>query len=429
MSSPLPRYLFRRGSTLYLRLQPPGQRAVERSLGTSDVKAAEIAAADLIKKHKQLMYGRRLARLPRVESQWLPTYAPGMHDGFFATERELRDLATGKVIGVNGGPAEVLIPAPIDGPSFEAYDAAKERPTLPTKGSDDDLLETYLKRGKITGLREKQARDMWHLFKTVVDKPIAKCTRKDGEAIVTHLVEQAGGEDKIKRATLHRTMVPLVATANLAIKDGVLTLNPFHDVVGNAGADSDKRKRFTDDDMVLIRANLHLLSESDQLLVRVLATTGMRRGEAFQIDHEESEDDIRFCVVGTKTDASLRRVPFPKDLIDFLPNPITKPLFTGRLDSATKRLRKWMSGERQTPDGPLVGGIGITDPNKVPSHSFRHRAKRRLINADVRSELINAVGGWADDKKKNSGDDYGKDEDNAVFSITKVREAIDKIGF
>jgi hypothetical protein len=47
----------------------------------------------------------------------------------------------------------------------------------------------------------------------------------------------------------------------------------------------------------------------------------------------------------------------------------------------------------------------------------------------VRSELINAVGGWADDKKKNSGDDYGKDEDNAVFSITKVREAIDKIGF
>ncbi len=420
MSSPLPRYIFRRGGTLYLKLQPPGQPVFERSLGTSDVRAAEIAAADLIKKHKQLMYGRRLARLPRVESQWLPTYEPGLQviDGkkVFATERELRDLATGKVIGVNGGPAEVLIPAPADGvPSFEAYDAAKARPTLPTKGSDDDLLEVYLKHNGVRGLPEKQARDIWHTFKTVVNKPLKQCTREDGRAVVDHLVEKAGGE--IKRATLRRTLVPLVALCNLAIDEGKLTLNPFSGVVGDRGEGSDKRKRFTDDDMALIRANLHKLDKNDQLLVRLLATTGMRRGEAFEIDSEQIEDGIRFCVVGTKTDASLRRVPFPKDLIDFLPNPITKPVFTGRMDSATKRLRAWLTE------------IGITDPNKVPSHSFRHRAKRRLINADVRSELINAVGGWADDKKKNSGDDYGKDEDNAVFSITKVKEAIDKIGF
>jgi hypothetical protein len=70
-----------------------------------------------------------------------------------------------------------------------------------------------------------------------------------------------------------------------------------------------------------------------------------------------------------------------------------------------------------------------SDPKKAPMHSFRHRAKRGFINADVPSELTDAVGGWADGKKKNSGDDYGKDEDNAVFSITKVKEAIDKIGF
>ena len=415
MSSPLPRYLFRRGTTLYYRLQPPGQRAIERSLGTSDVKAAELAAAKAIYQHKQLMYARRLARLPRVTDAWMPTYTPGMHDGFFATERELRDLATGKVIGVNGGPAEILTPAPIDGPSFEAYDAAKERPTLPTKGSDDDLLETYIKHNGVRGLPEKQARDIWHLFKTVVNKPLKQCTREDGRTIVDHLVEEAGGE--IKRATLRRTLVPLVALCNLAIDEGKLTLNPFSGVVGDRGEGSDKRKRFTEDDMALIRANLHLLDDDDQLLVRLLATTGVRRGEAFEIDSEQTEDGIRFCVVGTKTDASLRRVPFPADLLPHLPEKITKPLFTGRMDSATKRLRAWLTE------------IGITDPNKVPSHSFRHRAKRRLINADVRSELINAVGGWADDKKKNSGDDYGKDEDNAVFSITKVKEAIDQIGF
>ena len=65
---------------------------------------------------------------------------------FFATERELRDLTTGKVIGVNGGPAEILTPAPPDGPSFEAYDEAKARPVVAIKTSDDGLLETYIRQ-------------------------------------------------------------------------------------------------------------------------------------------------------------------------------------------------------------------------------------------------------------------------------------------
>jgi hypothetical protein len=46
------------------------------------------------------------------------------------------------------------------------------------------LLETYLKHNGIDGIRERQARDIWHVFKTIVDKPIAKCTRDDGRAIV-----------------------------------------------------------------------------------------------------------------------------------------------------------------------------------------------------------------------------------------------------
>lgn len=215
--SPLPRYMFRRkdSNNLYIRLQPPGQKIVEKSLGTSDVKLAEIAAADLIKRHKMTMYGRRLARLPRVTTQWLPAYAPGMHDGFFATERELRDLATGAVIGPNGGPADILTPAPRDGPSFEAYDAAKARPTPAVKGTDDDLLETYLRHNGITGLPEKQARHIWHIFRTVVNKPLRSCTRDDGRAIVAYLEDQAGGE--IKSATLRRRMVPLIATVTVLI--------------------------------------------------------------------------------------------------------------------------------------------------------------------------------------------------------------------
>ena len=355
-----------------------------------------------------------------------------MHDGFFATERELRDLATGKVLGPNGGPAEILTPAPLDGiPSFEAYDAAKARPTPAVKGSDDDLLETYLKHNGITGLPEKQARDIWHIFKTFVNKPIAKCTRDDGRALVAYLEEQAGGEEKIKSATLRRRMVPLVATVNLAIKDGKLTFNPFSSVVPDRD-DEDERDPFTEDDIALMRANLHSLSESDQLLVRLLATTGVRRGEAFEIDREEIEDGIRFATIGTKTPQSLRRVPFPADLIVFLPKPkITGQLIPGRMDSAGKRLGKWMYE---------IGIVGIPDPdktdedkapgelNKAPMHSFRHRAAQRLRAAIPDESLREAVGGWANGKRKKSSRKYGN-KHGAGFPITKLKEAIDKIGF
>jgi integrase len=431
--SPLPRYLFRRkdSNNLYIRLQPPGQKIIERSLGTPDVKLAEIAATDLIKRHKMTMYGRRVARLPRVTAQWLPAYAPGMHDGFFATERELRDLTTGAIIGPNGGPAEILTPAPFNGvPSFEAYDAAKARPTPAVKGSDDDFLETYLRLGNITGLRERQARDIWHIFKTVLKKPLKQCERKDGEAIVTHLVEQAGGEDKIKSATLRRRLVPLVATVNLAIKHGELKFNPFSSVVP-VRDDEDERDAFDEDDMKLIRANLHKLSENDQLLVRLLATTGVRRGEAFEINREEIEDGIRFVTIGTKTPQSRRRIPFPADLLPHLPPKISGQLITGRMDTAGKRLAKWMYE---------IGIAGITDPdstdedktpgelNKAVMHSFRHRAAQRLRAAIPDESLREAVGGWANGKTKKSSRKYGNKHGKG-FPLSKLKEAIDKIGF
>jgi integrase len=413
--SPLPRYLFRRkdSNNLYVRLQPPGQKIIERSLGTSDVKAAEIAAADLIKRHKMTMYGRRLARLPRVTAQWLPAYAPGMHDGFFATERELRDLTTGAVIGPNGGPAELLTPAPRGGPSFEAYDHAKRVAPPPAKGTDDDLLETYITHNGITGLPAKQARDIWHVFRTVVNKPLKQCTRKDGRAIIAYLEEQAGGE--IKSATLRRRMVPLIATVNLAIEEDLLTFNPFSSVVP-VRDDEDERDAFNDDDMKLIRANLHRLSENDQLLVRLVATSGIRRGEAFEIDREEIEDGIRFVTIGTKTPQSLRRVPLPADLLPYLPKKITGQLITGRMDSAGKRLREWL------------GEIGITDPDKAPMHSFRHRAAKRLRAAGVPEDVREAVGGWANGKKKKPSRKYGN-KHGAGYPLSVLKEAIDKIGF
>ncbi len=434
--SPLPRYLFRRKDSpnLYIRLQPPGQKVIEHSLGTSDVAAAELAALDLIKKHKQLMYQRRSIRTVRrtVTTFWDSTHRQfGLQviDGrqVFVTEREIRDPETGAFIGPNGGPAELLSPAPRN-VSFEAYDDAKRVAAPPTKGSDDDLLETYIADNKITGLRERQARDIWHIFRTVVNKPLKLCTRDDGRAIVAHLEDQAGGE--IKSATLRRRMVPLVATINLAIGEGKLTFNPFSGVVPKRD-DEDERDAFTEDDMALMRANLHKLDKNDQLLVRLLATTGIRRGEAFEIDREQIEDGIRFVTIGTKTPQSRRRVPFPADLLPFLPEKITGQLITGRMDSAGKRLAKWMYE---------IGIAGVTDPdgadedkapgelNKAVMHSFRHRAAQRLRAAISDESLREAVGGWANGKTKKSSRKYGNKHGKG-FPLSKLREAIDCIGF
>ena len=52
--------------------------------------------------HKPLSVSTALGAAATANREWVPAYAPGMHDGFFATERELRDPITGAVIGPNG---------------------------------------------------------------------------------------------------------------------------------------------------------------------------------------------------------------------------------------------------------------------------------------------------------------------------------------
>src|SRR4051794_16340371 len=245
------RYLFkRRGSdNYYVRLQPPGQKLIERSLGTSDLKAAELAANDLIKQHKAFMYQRRQARVARVvHGPWIHEHKAGLHtlpDGghVLATETTLTFTdAAGKITSTrpNGGPAIFLTGAPLSAArEFKALDDAwdgvigegpieDERPKfVAAKSSDDDkLLETYIKHAGLAAHREKEAREMWRIFRTVVDKPLRKATRDDGRAVVAALGD-------VKSATARRRMVPLVALCNLAIGEGKLTFNPFAGVVAD----------------------------------------------------------------------------------------------------------------------------------------------------------------------------------------------------
>ena len=211
-------------------------------------------------------------------------------------------------------------------------------------------------------------------------------------------------------------MVPLVATVNLAIKDGKLTFNPFIGCVPDRD-DEDEREAFSDADMKLIRANLHRLDRSDQVLVRLLATTGMRRGEAFEIDREEKESGIRFCDDRDQDAAIAAASPLSgPTCCRTLPKKITGQLIPGRMDTAGKRLREWLTD------------IGITDPDKAPMHSFRHRAAQRMRAAGVPEDVREAVGGWANGKKKKVSRKYGN-KHGAGYPLSVLKKAIDTIGF
>ena len=296
--------------------------------------------------------------------------------------------------------------------STQAHD---ERPKVPTKNGDDELLETYLKHRSITGHFEREARNVWALYTKLTDsKPLRDADRNDGRKLVAHFLDQG-----LKSATIEKKVGWLNAMAHLAIKEGKLKFNPFSGVVPDMD-DSERRLPLSDADMKAIKLsrdkegklNFGKLDKADQLLVRLLASTGVRLSEAFEIDGEEKERGCRFVIVGKKTEQSLRRVPLPAAVLPYLPKSIEGPLFKSKYadpaDMASKRLNKFLDD------------IGIIDPRKVV-HSLRHRAQDRLRAAGCPEDVRWALLGH---EEKTVAEGYGEG-----FPVPMLRKWIDKIGF
>jgi integrase len=380
-------YLFQRDGSdkWWIKVRSAGKRT-ERSLGTSNRREAEILALPLIAEHKANL----LAARPRIEPTWQHEYAPGREhvgpDGgrIFATERELFYLDAQGVMtrkASNGGPAFQLTSVPrlgFDLPvPIEVTDA--ERPKLAVKNGDDALLETYLKHADLAHYSEREARDTWSLYKSLTDSKMLKdATRDDGRKLVEYFENQG-----LKSATIKKKLTWLSACCNLAIDEGKLTFNPFASIAPNR---DDKLIRLPLDaaDMKSIKREIGRLDKPDQVLLRLLAATGMRLSEAFEIESEKTERGVRYVIVGRKTEQSMRRVPLPAAVLPYLPKSIKGPVFgdDGKprvAERASKRLNRFLRE------------IGITEPCKVV-HSLRHRAKDQLRAAgcplDVQYELL-----------------------------------------
>jgi integrase len=415
-------YIFQRpgSSNWYVKLRAPGAKRVEKSLGTSDKLQAEIAAAPLVAAHKAAI----LAARPRIEAAWQHRLEPGREhaapDGkIVATDKELIHIGhNGGIVKIepNGSPAFQLVGAPLNMRTLaEAFITADfgagrgERPAVAAKNGDDAILETYLKHANVTGYYEREARATWALFKTLCDKPLKDADRDDGRKLVARFDAQ-----ELKSATITKKIGWLTAAVNLAIKEGKLKFNPFSGVVPQRD-DAERRLPLSDADIAEAKSKLAKLSDTDTLLFRVLATTGMRLGEAFQIDGEGIEGGARFVIVGKKTDQSLRRVPLPAHLLPHLPATIKGRLFPriGTLkrtsDAASKRLMRFLRDD-----------CGIADTRKV-IHSLRHRAKDRSRAAgcplNVQYELFGH-------EEKTIAAGYG-----VGSPVPLLKKWIDKIGF
>ena len=374
----------------YVRLQNPYAGSdVIKSLGTPDKAQADILASDHIKAHRTAL----LAARPRVERTWRHQLEPGREhaapDGgkILATDKELFHIGhNGTIIRTepNGGPAYQLVSA---GPltvhslaeAFLSVDfgtGPAGRRAVPTKSGDDEILEKYITAKKVAGYSEREARAVWTLYRSLTDsKPLKDATYDDGRKLVAHFEGEG-----LKSATIRKKIMWLSAACNLAIKQGRFkSINPFAGIV-EAGDDKQIRMPLDDADMKEAKRNLGGLGKADQLLFRLLATTGIRLGEAFQIDGEATERGVRYVIIGSKTEASRRRVPLPAGVISHLPKTIKGKLFTGNTPAAaSKRLNRFLRDS------------GIADPRKVV-HSLRHRAQDRLRAAgcpqDVRWAIL-----------------------------------------
>jgi integrase len=351
----------------------------------------------------------------RLETSWHHKYEPGREhvgpDGgrILATDKELFYIGHNGAItqtAPNGGSAYQLVGGPLTPRSLaEAYAETfgDNRPKLASKNSDDAILETYLKHANVTGYYEREARAVWALYKQLTDNaPLKDATRDDGRKVVAYFEGQ-----NIKSATIQKKVGWLTAAVNLAIQEGRLKFNPFSSIVPKRD-DKQTRLPLNETDVKECKRNLDRLENGDQVLFRLLATTGMRLSEAFEIDGELKERGCRFVIVGKKTEQSLRRVPLPADVLQFVPKVIKGRLFQGDGRAASKRLNRFLND------------CGIADPRKV-LHSLRHRAQDRLRAAGCPEDVRWALLGH---EEKTVAAGYGEG-----FPVPLLRKWIDKIGF
>ncbi len=424
-------YIFRRKDSQFWQVRFQDKttgKNVVRSLKVTDKTQAEILAAPLSAEHKSQLLAKRMRFVPvssgLVQSRGLCTAEDGRR--FFIDAHSINELdETGAVIRSVPNAGRDLVNATypvvftngtlVDRKKFPGKVIDLSANLVSVNTADDDLIETYIKHNKFAddGQPARETRQVWAMFKTLTNnKRLAKCTRDDGRMLAEKYRELGD-----KSATRKKKISRVCAAVNLAIAEGKLTFNPFSGVT-QLEDDATKILPLDDAEMAKCFANINAsgeerrqlktwLSKDDALLFRLLAATGMRPGEPFQINGEHVEKGIRYVIVGTKTKQSKRRVPLPASVLPYLPAKIDGPLFTDRV-ATLPRLNKWLTKL----------GIKKRGNGKV-TYSLRHRAQDVMraegCPVEIREELFGR-------EKVTVAAGYGRGH-----PVTVLKEWIDKV--
>lgn len=389
-----------------------GKRMEDVNLKTADRREAEIRCADLLHHHRRRVFAavnRLRGDHIRVETGHKMTL--GVH--VFEDGREIVATADTLFIRLPDGtrtqepnaatfePYHVFDPgAPFDTVWRGDQQKAIKPKKAPDTSGDIVHLERWIAHKNIGGYLEREARSVWALFRQLTgNKALAECDRDDGRRLARHLLD--GGN---KTATATKKVGHLCAAVNLAMAEGKLKFNPFSNVVPKLN-DSERREPLTEEDMAKIQAGRDEFEAEEWLLFMLCATTGMRRGEAYAIESEKVEAGIRYVIVGSKIDQSLRRVPLPSAVLKLVPAKITEPLFTKDLKNLGRQTLRRMRA------------LGV----EKDIHGLRHRAKDRLRAEGVPLDLQYEILGH---EERTIAASYGRGS-----PLPTLRHNIEKIGF
>lgn len=232
-------YLFKRhgSQNWYVRIQYPswlaaslGKKKLEVSLGTPDRDEAEIKAAEHITDHKRILFMRKvLKRTHHLAAPGPKRFEPGKihhlpEGGIVVASEDKIDFfdENNTFIRTEANTNTVNVPMK---PTLQEIREI-EPYLIKKKNTDDGIIEHWIEHRNINDHLAREARNVWREFKALTkNKPLEKCTRKDGIALANLLLSSGNNSSTVEKKIGH-----LRAAVNLHMLDGSLTSNPFHKV-------------------------------------------------------------------------------------------------------------------------------------------------------------------------------------------------------
>ena len=269
-----------------------------------------------------------------------------------------------------------------------------------------DALEKYCRlKGKDRGEQFFKAahRNIGYAIENLGDRPLDTYSSSEAAALRDWLSNR-----RLSTPSIKRIFSTIRAVINLTIQEDGLNCNNAFAKTFLPSDERPKRASISPEDIKRIQALCLYIADERRLLIALISDTGMRLSEALglvwtdiYLDHEYPHISLEpHPWRPLKTTGSKRLIPLVGASLEAIKimhrQHTTQFLFNTYTDansckgnSCSAAVNKWL--KQHLP--------------KAVIHSFRHSFRDRLRNAGVQSEMIDQLGGWAN---QSVGQGYGE---------------------